>query len=196
MIFLGAESSSERYLKEMGKQLHPDQILEIAARLRTFGITPEFSFVIGNPNEPDEDARQTMAFVRRIKRINPRSEIIIQHYIPTPHPDGMYGGIADRFSFPASPEEWASPRWYNFTVRQDPALPWLPRRTKRLIDAFETVMDCRWPTVQDITLPRWARAALKVLSSWRYALQVYTRPVELEFAQRLFGPRKPKMESL
>lgn len=196
MIFLGAESASEQYLREMGKQIHPEQILEMAARIRRFGIIPEFSFVIGNPREPERDARETMAFVRRIKRINPRSEIILQHYIPTPHPDGMYGGIDGQFAFPRSPEEWASPRWYSFTVREDPALPWLPRRTKRLIDAFETVMECRWPTVQDITLPRWARTALKTLSSWRYALGVYARPVELELAQRLLGPRKPKLESL
>ena len=196
MIFLGAESGSEQYLREMGKNLHPDQILEIAGRIRKFGIIPEFSFVLGNPKEPDRDVRDTMQFIRRLKRINPRSEIIVQHYIPTPHPDGMYGEIESRFSFPRSPEEWASPRWYNFTVRQDPALPWLPRRTKRLIDAFETVMECRWPTIQDITLPRWARAALRVLSSWRYALRFYSRPVELEWAQRLFGPRKPKVESI
>jgi radical SAM superfamily enzyme YgiQ (UPF0313 family) len=196
MIFLGAESGSEKHLREMGKQLHPEQILDIAGRIRRFGIIPEFSFVIGNPQEPDRDARDTMAFIRRIKRLNPRSEIIIQHYIPTPHPDGMYGSIDDRFAFPKSPEEWAAPRWYNFTVRQDPALPWLPRRTKRLIDAFETVMECRWPTIQDVTLPAWARAMLRALSSWRYALNFYSAPVELEFAQRLLGPRKPKVESL
>ena len=75
-------------------------------------------------------------------------------------------------------------------------VPWLPRRTKRLIDAFEIVMECRWPTIQDITLPRWARAALKTLSAWRYALGWYARPVELEFAQRLLALRKPKLESL
>jgi radical SAM superfamily enzyme YgiQ (UPF0313 family) len=100
MIFLGAESGSDKLLREMDKQLTSDQILEIAARIRKFGIIPEFSFVIGNPNEPDRDAREAMSFMRRIKRINPRAEIIVQHYIPTPHPDGMYGEIEERFAFP------------------------------------------------------------------------------------------------
>ena len=36
--------------------------------------------------------------MRRIKRINPRAEIIVQHYIPTPHPDGMYGEIEQRIA--------------------------------------------------------------------------------------------------
>lgn len=196
MIFFGAESGNDAVLLEMGKQLTADQILRIAERIRDFGITPEFSFVIGNPHEPDRDLRDTMAFIRRIKRLNPRSEIIIQHYVPTPHPDGMYGEIDDKIQFPRTPEEWASPRWYNFTVRQDTALPWLPRDTKRLIDWFETVMECRWPTVQDITMPAWARGLLQSLSTWRYATGFYHWPVELELARRFVDLRRPKVESL
>jgi hypothetical protein len=137
-----------------------------------------------------------MQFIRRLKQANPDAEIIIQHYTPTPHPDGMYGEIDDKLEFPKTPEEWATPRWYNFTVRSEPSLPWLPRRTKRLIDAFETVLACRWPTMQDIHLPRSARGLLKGLSSWRYALGVYSWPVELGLAQKLLRPRNPKVESL
>jgi hypothetical protein len=108
----------------------------------------------------------------------------------------MYGEIDDKLQFPKTPEEWASPRWYNFTVRSEPSLPWLPRRTKRLIDAFETVLACRWPTMQDINLRRPARALLKGLSSWRYAFGIYSRPYELGLAQKLLRPRNPKVESL
>ncbi|MBV8845979.1 MAG: B12-binding domain-containing radical SAM protein, partial [Bryobacterales bacterium] len=161
MIFLGAESGSDEILRAMDKQLTSSQTLDLARRIRQFGIIPEFSFVIGNPKDPDTDLRTNMQFIRKLKSANPDAEIIIQHYTPTPHPDGMYGDIDDKIAFPKTPDEWATPRWYNFTVREDPALPWLPRRTKRLIDAFETVMSCRWPTIQDSRLSRWARAMLK-----------------------------------
>ena len=196
MIFFGAESGSDRVLAEMDKHLTADQILSLAGRIRQFDIIPEFSFVIGNPREPQQDLEDNMRFIRRIKRINPQSEIIIQHYTPTPHPDGMYGGIDGQVVFPKSPEEWASERWYNFTLRKDPALPWLPRRTKRLIDAFETVMSCRWPSLQDTRLPAWGRALLKALSSWRYALGVYRRPFELALVRKWLALRNPKVESL
>jgi radical SAM superfamily enzyme YgiQ (UPF0313 family) len=196
MIFLGAESGNDEHLKAMQKQLTSAQILEIARRIRKFGITPEFSFVIGNPNEPERDFAEASTFIRRIKRLNPGAEIVIQHYIPTPHPDGMYGEIDSKLVFPKSPEEWASPRWYNFTVRQDPALPWLPAETKRKIDAFETVMECRWPTAQDFTMPAWARRTMQGLASWRYALGVYSWPAELKLAQQLLKPRRPKVESV
>jgi anaerobic magnesium-protoporphyrin IX monomethyl ester cyclase len=196
MIFFGAESGSDWALKEMNKQITSEQILELAKRIREFDIVPELSFVLGNPREPERDTREAIAFIRRVKRINPQAEIVVQHYTPTPHPDGMYGGVEDRLQLPRTPEEWATPRWYNYTVRRDPALPWLPRRIKRRIDGFELVVNSRWPTVQDIHLPAWGRTLLTSLSAWRYALGWYAFPLELEWAQKLVNLRKPRLESL
>jgi radical SAM superfamily enzyme YgiQ (UPF0313 family) len=196
MIFFGAESGSATALAAMHKGITTDQTLELAARIRRFGIVPEFSFVVGNPAAPERETRETIGFIRRIKKVNPDAEIIVQHYIPTPHPDGMYGGVERAIAFPSSPEEWATERWYNFTIRREPNVSWLPRRIKRRIDNFELVINSRWPTAQDIHLPGWGRAVLKTLSSWRYALGFYDCPFELEWAQRLVSLRKPRLESL
>jgi radical SAM superfamily enzyme YgiQ (UPF0313 family) len=196
MIFFGAESGSDKVLAEMNKHLTSDQTLELAARIRQFGIIPEFSFVVGSPRNPEEDTRDTIRFIRRIKRLNPEAEIIVQHYIPTPHPDGMYGLADAQIQFPSTPEEWATERWLNFTIRQDPRLPWLPGHVKRRIDNFELVINSRWPTVQDIHLPNWSRVMLQTLSSWRYALGFYHLPLELEWAQKMVALRKPRWESL
>jgi radical SAM superfamily enzyme YgiQ (UPF0313 family) len=196
MIFFGAESGSDKVLAEMNKRITSSQTLELAARIRQFGIVPEFSFVFGNPADPAGDTRDTIQFIRRIKKLNPDAEIIVQHYIPTPHPDGMYGDVEGKIEFPKTPEEWASERWYNFTVRHDPHLPWLPQAVKEQIDNFELVVNSRWPTIQDIHLPRWGRNMLRSLSLWRYALGVYKFPFELQWAQRFVSLRKPRLESL
>jgi radical SAM superfamily enzyme YgiQ (UPF0313 family) len=196
MIFFGAESGSDRTLAAMNKRITTSQTLELAARIRKFGIIPEFSFVVGDPKDPERDTRETIAFVRKIKRLNPEAEIIIQHYIPTPHPDGMYGEIDGAIQFPRTPDEWATERWYNFTVREDPHLPWLPERVKQRIDNFELIINSRWPTVQDLHLPAWGRAMLKSLSGWRYALGFYDAPLELRWAQKLVALRKPRWESI
>ncbi len=196
MIFCGAESSNNRVLADMNKQLTAEQTLELAERIRKFGIIPEFSFVFGDPRDPETDTRDTIRFIRKIKRLNPQAEIIVQHYIPTPSPDGMYGGIDGQIQFPRTPDEWASQRWYDYTIRRDPALPWLPGQVKRLIDDFEIVISARWPTVQDAHLGRWGRALLKGISSWRYAVGFYDFPLEVAWAQKLMTLRKPRMESL
>jgi anaerobic magnesium-protoporphyrin IX monomethyl ester cyclase len=196
MIFFGAESGSDKTLLAMNKRITTDQTLDLASRIRKFDIIPEFSFVVGNPEDPELDTRETIEFVRKIKRLNPDAEIIVQHYIPTPHPDGMFGKIDSKIEFPRTPEEWATDRWFNFTIRKDPHLPWLPRHVKRRIDNFELVINSRWPTVQDVHLPSWGRIMLQSLSSWRYAMGIYGAPLELQWAQKLVALRKPRWESL
>lgn len=196
MIFFGAESGSDWVLKEMRKGITTEQTLQVARRMRQFGIIPEFSFVIGNPNDPERDTAETLKFIRHVKRLNSDSEIIIYHYTPVPQPDAMYGNVEGKVSFPSSPEEWATEKWMNFTLRIDPNAPWLRRKTKRLIDNFELVVSSRWPTVQDIRAPKWTRAVLRSLSAWRYSSEIYAFPQELRWAHQFIQLRKPKRESL
>jgi anaerobic magnesium-protoporphyrin IX monomethyl ester cyclase len=196
MIFFGAESGSDWALKEMQKDITTAQTLEVARRIRHFDIIPEFSFVIGNPKDPERDTHETLKFIRTLKRINQKSEIIMYHYTPVPQRTAMYGDIDSQMAFPTTPDEWATKRWMDFTVRIDPNTPWLKRKTKNLIDNFELVVSSRWPTVQDIRAPRWGRAMLKTLSAWRYTLRLYSYPQELRWAHQWINLRKPKQESL
>jgi pyruvate-formate lyase-activating enzyme len=196
MIFFGVESGSDAVLHAMKKQLRSEQILELARRIREFDIVPEYSFIFGCPDDAESDTRQTIEFIRKVKRINPAVEIVVQTYVPVPQRNGMFGGVDAQIQFPSTPDAWVSYPWYNYTIRKDPELPWLPRRVRRRIDEFETVMRARWPTVQDIRLPGWGRLLLKSLGSWRYTFGVYDYPFELRWAQRLLQLRQPRYESL
>jgi radical SAM superfamily enzyme YgiQ (UPF0313 family) len=196
MIFFGAESGSNEILQEMNKDLKAEDTLALASRIRQFGIIPEFSIIFGNPKDPEGDTEECFRFIRKLKRLNPAAEIVVQHYTPVPQRDRMYGGVEEQIQFPTTPDEWATERWQRFATQKDPSTPWLRPRTKRLIDNFELVVSSRWPTVQDIRLPAWGRMTLKALSDWRYRLGVYALPLELRFAQRVINLRKPKAESL
>jgi radical SAM superfamily enzyme YgiQ (UPF0313 family) len=196
MIFFGAESGSNENLKEMNKDLCVEDTLALASRIRRFGIIPEFSIIFGNPKDPEGDTRDCIKFIRQLKRLNPDSEIIVEHYTPVPQRARMYGDVEDSFQFPTTPDEWATDHWQRFATQKDPQTPWLRPSTKQLIDNFELVVSSRWPTVQDIRLPTWGRLALQALSSWRYRLGVYAVPLELKWTQQLIDLRKPKAESL
>jgi anaerobic magnesium-protoporphyrin IX monomethyl ester cyclase len=180
----------------MQKGITTEQTVIMAHRTREFGIIPEFSFVVGNPKDPERDTREALRFIRKLKRINPDSEIIVQHYTPTPQRGSMYGEVDAQMSFPDTPAEWASKKWMDFTLRIDTSAPWMKQKTKKLIDNFEIVVASRWPTVQDIRAPRWSRTLLKTLSAWRYALGIYGYPIELQWANQFIQLRKPKRESL
>jgi len=194
MIFFGVESGSDAALREMKKQLTVGQTVELARRIREFGIVPEYSMIFGNPADAERDVAENIAFARRVKKVNPDVEIVVQTYVPTPQKSGAYGDV--EVQFPSTPDEWITDRWYPYLIRTDPELPWLPAHVKRRIRDFETVMNSRWPTMQDLRLPGWGRALLKLLSGWRYALGAYSFPAELRFAQKLVRLRQPRLESL
>jgi radical SAM superfamily enzyme YgiQ (UPF0313 family) len=196
MIFFGVESGSNETLNEMHKDLRVEDTLALASRIRRFGIIPEFSIIFGNPRDPEGDTRDCFQFVRKLKKLNPDAEIVVEHYTPVPQRERMYGNVEDQMHFPTTPDEWATERWQRFATQKDPSTPWLRPRTKKRVDNFELVVSSRWPTVQDIRLPHWGRWALKNLSRWRYGLGVYSAPWELKWAQRMINLRKPKAESL
>jgi len=194
MIFFGVESGDNEVLRHMKKQLTAEQALELARRLREFGIVPEYSLIFGNPDDPERDLAANIAFARRVKKVNPSVEIVVQTYVPTPQRHGAWGDV--EIAFPATPDEWITDRWYPLLIRTNPQLPWLPPKVRRRIRNFETVMNSRWPTTQDMRLPGWGRALLKSLSSWRYAIGAYDFPGELKLAQKLVRLRQPRLESL
>ncbi len=86
MVFSGAESASDAMLKTMNKggRSSAGLALELARRMREYGIVPEFSFVLGAPPDPLGDLEQTFEFIRRIKRVNPATEIMLYTYTPVP----------------------------------------------------------------------------------------------------------------
>jgi anaerobic magnesium-protoporphyrin IX monomethyl ester cyclase len=196
MIFFGAESGNNETLKEMKKDLRAEDTLALASRIRRFDIIPEFSIIFGNPKDPEGDTRECIRFIRQLKRLNPDCEIVVEHYTPVPQRTKMYGNVEDRVRLPDTPDEWATERWQRFATQKDPKTPWLRPSTKQLIDNFELVVSSRWPTVQDIRLPRWGRMTLQALSAWRYKLGVYSVPFELKWTQRMIDLRRPKAESL
>ena len=79
MIFFGAESGSDWALKEMQKDITTAQTLEVARRIRHFDIIPEFSFVIGNPKDPERDTHETLKFIRTLKQ---HKQEIRNHHVP------------------------------------------------------------------------------------------------------------------
>jgi anaerobic magnesium-protoporphyrin IX monomethyl ester cyclase len=196
MIFFGAESGSDWVLKDMNKQLRTEQTLELARRIRHFDIIPEFSFVIGNPKDPERDTTECLRFIRTIKQLNPDSEIIIYPYTPVPQRERMYGNVDDQVEFPTTPQEWTTEEWQDFAVRKNPKTPWLRPSTMRRIHNFALVVSSRWPTVQDVRISALGRRTLRALSGWRYRLGFYDFPYELQLMQWLVHLRKPEVESL
>jgi hypothetical protein len=198
MVFSGAESGTDETLERMNKggKASASLTLEFAARMRRHGIVPELSFVLGCPPDPETDVAQTFAFIRRVKEINPATEIVLYTYTPVPL-DGRLYTEARRlgFAFPETLEQWASPEWEQLSMRRGDNIPWMDRSTgniRRRVRDFERVVNAFYPTVTDLRLSGWRRAALKAASSLRYRMQWYGAPYELRALNRLFRYQRPE----
>ena len=195
MVFSGAESGSDETLARMNKggTASVELALELARRMREHGIVPEYSFVLGSPPDPEEDTRRTFEFIRRVKRVNPATEIVLYVYTPVAL-DGILYDEARRqgFAFPETLEEWASGEWRKLSMRRGERIPWLQPKIRRRVRDFERVLNAFYPTTTDRRLTGARRALLRSVSSWRYALQLYGGSYELRVLHRLMRYQRPE----
>jgi len=199
MIFLGAESGSALRLQQMNKggSQTPETILRLAERFREHDIIPEFSFVLGAPAENvDAAIDEEIAFIRKVKRVNPASEIIIYVYAPVPLQGASLLAEAQKsgFRFPETLDDWLRPEWSQHDLRRNPMTPWLQPRHLAKIHNFETVLNARYPTISDIKLKPWHRRLLQIAGTWRYTSGVHRAPYEIKILQRMLRYRQPEEE--
>jgi len=195
MVFCGAESGSTDMLERMNKggTASADQTLALAARMKSYGIVPEFSFVVGNPPDPAADLAQTLSFIRRVKQVNPATEIILYVYSPVPMEGSFYEAAQTQgFAFPDTLDGWVSDRWQAFALRRDPSTPWSHGEVRQRVRDFESVLNAYYPTVTDMRLTPLRRGLLKAAAAWRYRTESYARPLELNLLQRAFRYQRPE----
>lgn len=208
MAYIGAEAASDEALRQMKKGARVEHTFAVAHLCRESGVVPEFSFVLGGPEDPEGETEKTLEFIKRLKAIHSECEVVLYFYTPTPRREpasertrelGLRLPVQERYGpsgpeLPTTPEEWTEPRWIDYVCHRD--APWLTPRLRRRIRDFATVLGCRFPTVQDHTTPGWGKALLRGLASWRYASGVYGYPWELSLARCLIPLREPQSESL
>lgn len=204
MAYIGAESPSDAMLKSIRKGTTSDQTLAVADLCRRHGVIPELSFMVAPPNDPEGETERTFDFIREVKRVNPHSEVIVYIYTPLP-PDTLGPRAREKaqplfdadgapLRFPRTPEEWTEQRWVDYACHAD--APWVSERLRRRIHNFVTVLRCRFPTLQDVNSPPWAKTTLRTLASWRYRFRKYDRPWELALSRKFIELADPRVTSI
>ncbi|HKE93458.1 MAG TPA: radical SAM protein [Povalibacter sp.] len=206
MAYIGAESPNDALLRSIRKGTNANQTLAVADLCRRQGVIPELSFMVAPPHDPEGETERTFDFIREVKRVNPHAEIIVYIYTPLPeaslHPKERARGAAaplldslgNPVHFPETPEEWTQQRWVDYACHAD--APWMSAALRKRIRDFVTVLGCRFPTVQDVRAPTWAKATLRGLAAWRYVLRRYDQPWELNLTKRVIRLTDPRVTSI
>lgn len=196
MVFMGAESGDDETLKMMNKggRSGVDQTLAIVERMKHHNIIPELSFVLGTPPDPIASIESSVQFIRKVKAVNPATEIVLYMYTPVAEFDSplVQEASALGFKFPKTLDEWASDEWADKSMRRNPGTPWSKDPIRNKVRDFETVINAFYPTVTDMRLRGAMRTLLKTVSGWRYRLEFYAAPYELKILQRIIHYRRPE----
>jgi len=102
-IFFGIESGSENRQKKIKKCVSLDQALKTINFCKKIGIATTTSFIIGFPNETEEELKITISYILKIN-----SDVKVAFfYYPTPRSE-MYEELIDScvFTTPDSYREW------------------------------------------------------------------------------------------
>ncbi|MFA6085046.1 radical SAM protein [Mucilaginibacter sp.] len=202
IIFFGAESGNNAILEQMDKggTQTGEQIIEFAERLKKFDIIPEYSFVLGTPAPTPQQVQAQIDFeinfIKKIKVVNPKTEIVIYVYspVPTEGSELFKQVLASGFKFPETLEDWISPAWENFDLHKNPLTPWLTPEMIDKIRNFETVLNGVYPTVTDIRLNALKRMAIKLVANFRYKVNLYQYPYEIKLLQKVWRYRQPEIQ--
>lgn len=206
MAYIGAESPSDWLLHDVRKGTHTDQTLEAVEICWRNGVTPELSFMLAPPQDPEGETERTFDFIRHIKRLYPRTEIMLYVYAPLPPAPGSKNPHVERavaalrdsdgqsLVFPNTADQWAEQKWLTYWCHTD--APWLTPQLRARIRDFTTVLGCRFPTVTDVRSPSWGKAALQALASWRYRYERYSKPWELDISKKVIRLWDPRVSGL
>jgi hypothetical protein len=173
----------------MSKRLTTDQTIALAEKTRRYGIVPEFSFMLGDPDDPEDDIETTLAFIRKLKGINPALEVVTYFYTPTPQRRGTYGDVDPLATTPTTLEEWVEPQWVDWMTHEDPRVPWMGPALKARVDDFMLVLKSRFPSLQDGRTPRWGKSLGSLLARRRWNIGNFADPDLLRLVKRLSKAR-------
>ncbi|MDR3667090.1 MAG: radical SAM protein [Ignavibacteriaceae bacterium] len=203
MIFFGAESGNDDLLSKMDKGgTQTGQLtMAFAGRMKNYGIIPEYSFILGFPAETSKQVMKQIDddidFIKRIKDINPSTEIIIYIFSPVPTESSELLLQSEKlgFHFPNNLDEWLEPEWEKFDTHHNPLTPWLTAEMVDKIHNFETVLNGYYPTISDYKLLPIQRRIIRSLSTLRYKRNIYSYPYEIKALQKYWLKyRRPEVE--
>ena len=96
MAYIGAESPSDWLLHDSARVPGPIRPWRPSRYAAANGVIPELSFMLAPPQDPEGETERTFEFIRHIKRLHPRTEIMLYIYAPLPPAPGAANPQVER----------------------------------------------------------------------------------------------------
>lgn len=128
-LAVGAESGSDRILRQLGKDITSAQLRIVHRRLKNTGFLVRYNFMSGYISETDEELRQTTDLM--MEMLHSGTNVSVQSLrISIPYPSTRYYhmAIAQGMKEPHNLQDWQE-----FSIEQCTPLPWIDKRKQQLL---------------------------------------------------------------
>jgi anaerobic magnesium-protoporphyrin IX monomethyl ester cyclase len=178
-LLVGVESGSNRMLKIIRKDIKIEQVFEVAAKLVHHGLAGYFPFIVGFPDETDEDIQASLECATRLRSMSPDFTTPIYYFKPYPGSQLVIDAVARGFKLPQTLQGWA-----NFDYVAGEPGPWVTPKKFELIERFKFFHELAWQRSSR------SKRLLQQLARYRCHRSNYQFPVEMLFTRWLVPLQK------
>ena len=133
---MGMESGSDRVLNDIvNKHVNAEQLIEAAKMIGEFGILGSYTFMVGYPDETEEEQELTFSLVEQLWSLNLPIETKVHIYLPYPGTPLYHRAIELGFAPPNKLEDWSNFNYYKAMT------PWTDDKLEQKIAAFTKMID-------------------------------------------------------
>lgn len=188
LLSFGAESGSPRILKKIKKDVTPEQVLNSARMCLKHGITPQYSFMIGLPEEEKSDMYLTLELIDNLLKLGEGVQILgPQAFRPYPGSSLYEECLAAGWRAPQSLEEWAHLAEHQLSYLSVQNFPWV--KDKDFVESMEAYVRFGAHSIKSamgssICANKILKLGFVLLCQLRWKLKFFTWPLEFRLAKR------------
>ncbi len=187
-VVVGVESGSQRIIEKIKKNFLLDELYYANKRLGQYNIRPTYTFISGMPGEEEQDLKETIQVLIRLKEDNPQAvQGNVKPYVPYPGTKLYEQGMELGFCPPDSLQDWGRLVFLNYS---DLDIPWTPRKRRTLLKHlyYYTVLLNPVYLFIDSKLFTFVAHLLRPVALWRIKRFCFFFPIEswlMQIVQRL-----------
>lgn len=176
-INIGAESGSNRILKNTKKGILKRDIIKVNNKLKPFSIMPWYYFMVGFPGETSRERKMTIKLIIKLLEDNKRAKISgIGCY--TPYPGTELFDEAKKYGY-KPPKHFID--WSDYAVDRI-NVPWLKGRVKSEVSAIQFASFFVDQKVHDVTGYWWVSliaSLYRPIAKFRFKNHYYGLPLDI-----------------
>ncbi len=189
ILSFGAESGSQKILKKIDKDITREQILNSARMCLKHGIVPQYSFMVGLPEEKREDTDQTISLIDDLLKLDKKVQILgPQAFRPYPGSTLYQECLKSGWQAPKSLEDWSSAILDEMSYLTPYQFPWV--EDPDLADSLEAyarfgAQSFKSALGSTITSSKILKIPFILICKLRWKLRFFKWPIEYKLAKKI-----------